>query len=96
MWADLWTMPQAVVWERQRQHNEVGLYVRRFCEAELPDSPTALSTLVRQMGDSLGLTSPGLRSNGWEIPATPTADTGPAPVAQPSSRARLTVVDDGA
>ncbi len=37
--------------------HEVALYCRRFVEASALESPVALSTLVRQMADSLGLTS---------------------------------------
>src|SRR5690606_10612763 len=44
VWAELWTRPQAVVWERQRQHHEVALYVRRLVEAEARGAVVALST----------------------------------------------------
>lgn len=69
----------------------MALYVRRLIEAEVPDSATAVSTWVRQMADSLGLTTPGLRSNCWII-----ADVDDAPVAKKTARAtsrsRLRVV----
>lgn len=67
MWSRLWKLPQAVEWGRRNQFDEVALYCRRFVEASEPGSPVALSTLVRQMGDSLGLTTPGMRSNRWII-----------------------------
>lgn len=72
MWADLWTRPQAIEWERTNLEADVALYVRRYVEASEPGSVTTLSTLVRQMGDSLGLTTPGLRANRWKIEDTPT------------------------
>lgn len=67
MWCRLWKLPQATEWERRNQFDEVALYCRRFVEASALESPVALSTLVRQMGDSLGLTTPGMRSNRWLI-----------------------------
>lgn len=67
MWTKLWKMPQALMWERQGQEHYVALYVRRLVEAEQSGSAVNLSTLVRQMADSLGLTTPGLRANRWKI-----------------------------
>lgn len=90
LWADLWSMPQAIMWERERQFSVVALYVRRLTEAEQPGSPVAVSTLVRQLADSLGLTTPGMRSNRWIIGEV--AETRrQAPASR--SRARLKVVD---
>lgn len=94
LWERLWRMPQGLMWERYGQGLEVALYVRRLAEAEKPDSAVVLSTLVRQMADSLGLTTPGLRGNRWRIaadePARPTATRKPA--ARSSARSRLKVV----
>lgn len=91
LWSELWTMPQAIIWERQRQFLEVALYVRRLREAERRDSSVALSTLVRQTADSLGLTTPGLRSHRWKI----VVDTVPGRSVAPSSvRDRLRMVPD--
>lgn len=95
LWERLWRMPQALMWERFGQEIEVALYVRRLSEAELMDSRVNLSTLVRQMADSLGLTTPGMRANRWRItaeeaPARPVAGRS-APV-RSSARSRLKVV----
>jgi len=93
VWARLWKLPQAVEWQRLGQEHLVALYVRRFVEAEAPDTTAALSTLVRQFADSLGLTVPGMRSNRWVI------DQGGVPAPrqpkQPavSARDRLRIVD---
>ena len=94
LWETLWHKPQAMMWERLGQEFEVALYVRRFTEAELLDSAVNLSTLVRQMGDSLGLTTPGMRANRWRIVAGETQRTaaGPAPAGRVSARSRLKVV----
>lgn len=94
VWADLWSRPQAIEWERQRQHFEVALFVRRMVEAEERESAVALSTLVRQMSDSLGLTTSGMRANRWLIvDDAPVVDESPS--RRPSSRDRLRVVSDG-
>ena len=90
-WNRLWAMPQACMWERQKQEYEVALYVRRLAEAEKSQSAVNLSTLVRQMSDSLGLTTPGLRSNRWRIAKETEAEPRTTPVAS-RSRARLKVV----
>ena len=94
LWERLWRMPQGLMWERYGQELEVALYVRRLAEAEKPDSAVVLSTLVRQMADSLGLTTPGLRANRWRIAAEEPVRPASArkPVARSSSRSRLKVV----
>lgn len=100
LWTALWPKPQALMWERLGLEIEVALYVRRLAEAEAPGSPANLSTLVRQMSDSLGLTTPGLRANRWKIEAPkPTAvervaraASEPESAGRPSARERLTVV----
>ena len=98
----MWAKPQALMWERYGQELEVALYVRRLVEAEEPGSFVNLSTLVRQMSDSLGLTTPGMRANRWRItaeeaaPAKPVGRGRPAAAAK-SARSRLKVVPaDGA
>lgn len=95
LWERLWRMPQAVMWERYGQDIEVALYVRRLAEAEEPEAAVTLNTLVRQMADSLGLTTPGMRAARWRIDAG--TDEAPRPVAGPaagrvSARSRFKVV----
>jgi hypothetical protein len=98
LWTELWAKPQAFMWARFHQEHEVALYVRRLVEAEKPESKVTVGTLVRQMGDSLGLSTPGMRANRWRIEAA--ADSSPSvkpPAARRSARERFKVVDgDGA
>lgn len=96
LWNRLWRMPQALMWERYGQEIEVALYVRQVERFELPKSSVILGTLVRQMADSLGLTTPGIRANRWKIMRDDAAPR-TAPVAAPrsSSRGRLKVVPSG-
>lgn len=97
IWATLWAKPQAIVWEQQGQQLEVALYVRRLCEAEESGAPAVLTTLVRQLGDSLGISTPGMRANRWRIGETVEAQPAPRKAAAPrSARDRLRVVGDGA
>jgi hypothetical protein len=101
LWEQLWVKPQACMWERYGQEFEVALYVRRFAEAEEIEAKVTLSTLVRQMADSLGLTTPGMRANRWRIlredgpaeqPASGGGSGGAAATGRKSSKSRLTVV----
>ena len=91
IWERLWELPQAVMWERLRQEFEVALYVRQLERFERPKSPIILGTLVRQMADSLGLTTPGLRANRWRIGAAeqPAERPGTVLSMRPSARERL-------
>lgn len=99
LWEALWGKPQALMWERYGQEYEVALYVRRLAEAEQPESSVNLSTLVRQMADSLGLTTPGMRSNRWRIDraeeTAPSASKATPPSAPSSARARLKALPGG-
>ena len=82
----------------------MALYVRRFVRAEQPDAPVSTVVVVRQLGEGLGLTIPGLLRNRWQIGAQVSAPaphtkaptgTGGAPVGSRSSaRDRFTVVRD--
>lgn len=96
IWRRLWASPQAIEWERHQLVLEVALYVRRLVEAEVAHSPAAISTLVRQMGDSLGLTMTGMRANRWRVEAEELeADAAPQS-GRPSLRDRFQVVHGGA
>lgn len=90
-------MPQAVMWQHLRQDIEVALYVRRLVQVEQRDSPASVGTLVRQMADNLGLTTPGMLRNRWRI-GEPEPKTARRPaVASRSARDRFKVVNgDGA
>lgn len=67
LWVRLWAKPQALMWERYDQTEEVALYVRKLRATEKPNAPAASFTAVRQLADSLGLSTPGMRANRWKI-----------------------------
>lgn len=96
LWALLWRSPQAEAWSVNQMSLQVAFYVRRFAEAELPESLAATSTLVRQLGDDLGLSLSGMARNRWRIGARAARqpETEPAPADAPvvdmnSARSRL-------
>lgn len=73
LWVELWTLPQAVAWERQRSTREVAMYVRWSIRAERLDRDAASE--ARQLSDRLGLNPKALRTLMWEIPADEVAGT---------------------
>jgi hypothetical protein len=92
IWARLWKRPQASEWLRLGLEDEVALYARYLAEAEFPDAPSAVRTLVKQHQELLGLSTAGLNRLRWQLPA---GEAQKAPAAAPrksSSRARLKVV----
>lgn len=96
LWVRLWTKPQALMWERFDQIEEVAMYVRRLRAAEKPNAPAASFTPVRQLADSLGLTTPGMRANRWKIAQAVDASRPPAVAHIESARERLRVVAEDA
>lgn len=90
LWAEQWTRPQAVMWERNRQQLEVALMVRAVVKAEGPKATPPDRTCVRQMFEALGLSLPGLKMHRWRI----VDDEEQAAPASPrtSARDRLTIV----
>ena len=94
LWADEWTRPQAVMWERERQEIGVAMYVRVLVEAEKAEAKTNTRTLLKQLREELGLSMPGLLRNRWRI-GDPEEKPSTQPT-RPSARDRLTVVPGGA
>jgi hypothetical protein len=74
LWAELWSMPQAVMWERNRQVIEVAQHVETLVAIQMgpPEgmksdpTPTLRGLALRQM-DALGLTAPALNRLRWRI-----------------------------
>lgn len=70
-WVDLWRLPQAVVWERDRSHVQVATYLavrtaaHDALDAGVPNA--ALLSELRQIEDRLGLSSMALKRLQWEI-----------------------------
>lgn len=67
LWGELWSSPQAVVWDELGWTRVVARYARLVLEAEAGDAPVALLAEVRQMEDRLGLTPLAMRKNYWVV-----------------------------
>jgi len=71
LWGELWSSPQAVVWDELGWTRVVARYAKLVIEAEAGDAPVALLAEVRQMEDRLGLTPLAMRKNYWSIDDRP-------------------------
>lgn len=84
LWASLWKLPQAVVWEQTGAVRVVARYALLLEQAELPDASAALLGEVRQMEDRLGLNPKAMRSLLWEVSSD---EVGEKRVSAPQSKA---------
>lgn len=97
LWVDLWSRPQAVMWERLGQEYEVAMCARMLARAEAPKSSVELLKTVKQFFDSLGLSTAGMLRNRWRLseggaPAAASSTPARKVPARKSSRSRLKVV----
>lgn len=67
LWADYWTRPQAVLWERDQLFVMVGLFIRQLVEAEKPTSSAENRKTVRMMFADLYLTPHALANAKYRI-----------------------------
>ncbi|WP_329177825.1 hypothetical protein [Streptomyces sp. NBC_01477] len=65
VWTELWRLPQAQEWDRQRWVREVAQYVRWKARAEQGDLDAARE--ARQLGDRLGLTPLAMLRLRWRV-----------------------------
>lgn len=97
LWAELWKLPQALMWEAKSQELQVALYVRSLREAERTGASVAARTLLLRQEEYLGLSEPGLARNHWIIDSGSPDDaipddrpaTGNAPLPISTARERL-------
>lgn len=73
-WAELWRLPQAVMWERDNSVVQVATYLmtRRAAHETLKgrEPNAALLSELRQIEDRLGLSPMALKRLQWEISET--------------------------
>lgn len=102
LWVVYWAKPQARIWSEQRMEHELAIHVQTMVEAEAPNAPAAIRSLLLQQMNSLLLTQPALLKAGYRVAtsddandlrATGTSSRAPA-VPRQSSRARLRAVPD--
>lgn len=96
LWAELWTMPQAVMWEAQRRHIEVAQHVETLVAIQVgppegvkSDPTPALRALALRQQNSLGLSSDALNRLRWRI-----GTAGPVKEAAKSDGRRTASVKD--
>lgn len=99
VWADIWSTPQAVAWERLGWLHDVAIYVRFLVKAERGDMKAAGE--VRQWSDRLGLNPAAMLRNRWKIAPDELASRRPATAPgsgprRPSARDRLAKAAEGA
>lgn len=73
LWVDLWSTPQAVIWEESRAHREVAQYVRWKVRGEQGDLDAAKE--ARMLSDRLGLNPLALLRMRAEIERADEAET---------------------
>jgi hypothetical protein len=91
LWKDLWSLPQAVQWERLGWTRDVAQYVRHKTLAELGDLDAAKE--ARQWSDRLGLSPMALLRLRWEIVSDELAEARDAKAAPAKARPRLRAVE---
>lgn len=80
IWAELWATPQAWAWSMERYRwPVVADLVKWMVRSDDPEAAASTATSVRQLRDDLGLSSAGLRSNGWKIADPPKESAGDEP-----------------
>lgn len=72
-WEHLWTLPQAVEWERLQVERIVAQYVRVFCACQEDPTNTKLASESRQLDLSLGVSPKAMRALSWELEPPPKA-----------------------
>ena len=65
-WAYLWTLPQAVMWEKQNITHTVGRYCRLLVEAE-DGATAAMHAVITALEDRLGMTPKAMRLLMWQV-----------------------------
>jgi disulfide oxidoreductase YuzD len=98
-WRELWTLPQALIWEQDRCYDLVAFYVRTYLEAMRRGAGAQARTFVRQVSNDLYLAPAALMAGKYVIEGTDDAKaieqamaTHPAGRKKNSAKERLTIV----
>jgi len=95
MWDAFWRKPQAIIWERDHIVEPVALFVRQFCEGELPMTSAENRKTIKAYLADLYLTSDSLARAHLRIASDEVAEKRAKPAVRMSARDRLKVVDSG-
>jgi hypothetical protein len=69
MWQHLWTLPQAIEWERAWLFDVIARYVRIRVAADQRYAKPTIVSEARQLEDRLGLTPMSMLRLGWKLSA---------------------------
>jgi hypothetical protein len=78
-WTKLWSLPQAIEWERMRCEEIVALYVRTFVAAALSADDPKLLAEARQLDAKIGLSPKAMKDLHWETDEPLDEEDEPAP-----------------
>lgn len=90
VWASLWALPQATMWERMGVVRPVARFVRLTVACDGPDAAAALHGAEQALGDRLGMSPRALHLLGWVIAPDEVAEQR---VTKSSARGRIRAVD---
>lgn len=94
MWNELWSKPQAAMWDALGLKFQVAAYVRAYIESVGPDSNSGLKTAALRMEAELGLSTVGMNALRWKFSADEVGEKRAAPAKKgPTMKDRLRVVD---
>jgi hypothetical protein len=99
LWLWAWKQPQAAAWAKEAwRWPNVAMWVRTFVRCSAENAKTADVNSLHRLADEIGMTTPGLKMNGWRIAADQLAEkraekTTPA---APTARDRMKAVRSAA
>lgn len=67
LWSELWTKPQAFMWDRLGLKFEVAAYVRAFIRSVSDSGNASDRTAALRMAAEIGLSLPGMHSLRWKF-----------------------------
>lgn len=80
VWREVWTLPQAVIWEESKSFRQVGMYVRTSVEAEERGATSAVRSLLLRQETNLLLVDSALLKAGYRISVFSASTAPQAPV----------------
>jgi hypothetical protein len=86
-WLEMWTLPQALIWEVDHAFDLVAFYVRTYLEAMQHRAGAQARMFVRQLSNDLYLAPAALMSGRYVIDGTKEADAIDAAVADHAAAA---------
>jgi hypothetical protein len=93
LWADLWRLPQAIIWERLGLVRVVARYCRLVLAAEARGALPAYLAQATALEDRLGLSPKAMRTLMWDVPGDEVAEQRAVRAAAPASaRGRIRAV----